>query len=444
MIIMSLEDDVNDDQNISGSGKFELISPKKKVSDETLPTRRSGHCTTSDESDLYLFGGFCPRDERNGVMENRVFAELWKFNFATEKWTQIESTDTPNTCASSCITIQNKQLFVYGGTSYPFGHIMSNTIRTLKIWRRPVGSSHCKRKKFSTSLAGLDAAGESKTSSNEASTFPATAAASCWYPIDTIPYYSSSYSGNSMPPRAYGQSMFFHEDNIYVFGGAVGYYSEPISDLHRLNLQTMEWKKLITSGNIPDGRYKQEIVVDETRFYVFGGGQLNYAHSLDKIFAYDFNRNHWEVLSTRPDVRTGQYPKSRCSFGLVHKDQHVFICGGRHYSDSIEHESLSDFWHFNLNKLQWTEISVQLPGPIYFQSTVASPTGYMYMYGGVISYGLRTSKLYKIRLPFLVPKLSELSWERVCQIFRKKKNFTRNDLVSVGVPWNFIDRLSVL
>ncbi|KAL3848243.1 hypothetical protein ACJMK2_019112 [Sinanodonta woodiana] len=445
--MMSENNNLNNDENISGSVNFELICSKNEVLDVTLPTGRSGHCTTSDESDLYLFGGFCPRDERNGVTKNQVFTELWKFNFATEKWTQIESNDIPDTCASSCINIKNKQLFVYGGTSYPFGHIMSNTIKTLNIWHRPIGSNSYNRTQSCTSKSGFGAVGESKTktSSVEASKCPATAVTSCWYPIDTNPYsYSCSDSGDMMPARAYGQSMFFHKDSIYIFGGAIGYYSEPISDLHRLNRQTMEWEKLIPSGHIPDGRYKQEIAIDDKRFYVFGGGRLHYAHGLDKVFAYDFSRNHWEVLCTQPDTKSGQFPKSRCSFGLVQKDQHVFICGGRHYTDSLDHESLSDFWHFNLIKLQWTEISVQLPDPIYFQSTVASPTGYMYMYGGVISNGLRTSKLYKVRLPFLLPKLSELSWERICQIFRKTSNFTCEDLISIGVPWNYIDRLGVL
>jgi hypothetical protein len=194
----------------------------------------------SDESDIYVFGGYSPMDERNGVRQSRVLPELWKFNFASQKWTNVKSENIPTTCASASIAVHNKQVFVFGGTGYPFGQIMSNTIKTLRI-KQP---------------ANLQAAGEDCSEKTKIKL--------CWQLLETN---AMSYSGGGevedvTPPPAYGQSLIFHKDAIFAFGGAVGYYSEAVADLHKLSFSTMSWEKLRPTGKIPNGRYKQEVVKD--------------------------------------------------------------------------------------------------------------------------------------------------------------------------------------
>jgi len=176
---------------------------------------------------------------------------------------------------------------------------------------------------------------------------------------------------------------------------------------------------------------------------VLGGGRLFHAERLDKIYAYNFAQNHWYMLHTHPD-RVHGFPVARCSFGCAQEGNSVYISGGRHYSADVEHRSLSDVWHLRLDTLQWTKLQMRLPDPLYFHSAVISPSGHMYVFGGVHKDGFRAPYLYKIRLPQAMPKLAELCWEKVCGCARVQKILTSEHLTTMGVPWNFIDRLHSL
>ena len=228
--------------------RFRHIYPKFNPYDRTRPKGRSGHCMVADESDIYVFGGYSPKDERNGMSQSNVLPELWKYNFASERWTFVDADNVPSTCASACLAIHRKQVFVFGGTCYPFGQTMSNTIKTIRLDSR---------------TAKLSAAGEaSKNSDSEGKKLS-------WYLLETNPVSYTSLDGSDvMPPRAYGQSLMFHKDAIYVFGGAIGYYSEAVSELHKLSIESMAWERLSPTGMIPSGRYKQEVVKDSDR-YIF-------------------------------------------------------------------------------------------------------------------------------------------------------------------------------
>ena len=219
------------------------VNPRFDPNDRKRPVGRSGHCMTSDESDFFLYGGYSPADSRNGIDQNRVLPELWRFNFASEEWVKLETDDTPSTCASASIKMRNKQLFIFGGTGYPFGHIMSNTIKKLNL-RHP---------------KNLEAAGE------KCKTFCCTQ--NVWQLIETNPmsYSAGGEEEDNTPYPAYGQSLIFHKDYIYVFGGAVGYYSEAVASLHCLNTDTLIWENLRPTGKQPSGRYKQEIAVDSEK-----------------------------------------------------------------------------------------------------------------------------------------------------------------------------------
>lgn len=217
---------------------FQLVEPKQSDQSIEFPIQRSGHCMVSDDAHLYIFGGY---NKVHSEGTNSPFGdlgpactvvELWKYNYSTGKWKEIDAIGTPDTCASSCLHIHDQQLYVYGGTGYPFGHMMSNTIKVCDL-----------RKKH----------GESGQRYS-------------WNLVETNPnIYDCTDKGDQMPLRGYGQSMIFHEDGIYIFAGAIGLHEEPVSDLHKLNLYTMTWEELSPTGNKPGGRYKQEIAKDRDR-----------------------------------------------------------------------------------------------------------------------------------------------------------------------------------
>ena len=177
------------------------------------------------------------------------------------------------------------------------------------------------------------------------------------------------------------------------------------------------------------------------RFYVLGGGRLNNAEGLDKIHIYHFAQNHWTVQAAIADPIHG-YPKARCSFGCAQENKNVYISGGRHYTPEIDHESLSDIWHLHLDTLRWTKLDITLPDPLYFHGSVASPSGHMYIFGGVHKDGFRSPYLYEARLPLSVPKLAESCWDKVTRILNKNKAMKHDILVSLGIPWSFLERVN--
>ncbi|KAK7461177.1 hypothetical protein BaRGS_00024044 [Batillaria attramentaria] len=395
----------------TGRSEFELIYPREgaRVLLDLQPTGRSGHSMVSDESNLYILGGYNPLGRvLNQQGRPTVLEELWKFNFATRQWSKIEAAGCPNTCASSSMVMRGTSIYVFGGTSYPFGHIISNTLKVCDIAHvKPDGSG------------------------------------AFWDVMETNPnVFNNQDTGDNLPPRAYGQSIIFHGDYVYTFGGAIGFYNEAVADMHRLNLRTLIWEVLVPSGEVPKGRYKQEIVKDAHSFYIFGGGRLRKAQPVDIIYGYSYARNAWTKYTTHPDPQFGT-PKPRSSFGLVQVYRDVYICGGQHYGPDVrETDILDDIWHFSLNTFTWRKLSTRLPKPVYFHRVAISPSMHMYLYGGVHLDGRRSHKVYRYRLPFQVPKLMELCWD---VLSRSWKNLHREDPKELrlvhGIPADFCDRL---
>ena len=207
-------------------GRFVKILPKCHSNSVILePIGRSGHAAVADDGNLYVYGGYNPHEgpiilhgdpNLPYFHARQVMAELWVFNFATCKWKKIETPDIPQASASSCMKLSRSTLYVYGGTQYPFGHIMSNQL----------------------SLCSINDGFK-------------------WQTISCI-----SDEKTQAPPEAYGQSLFIYKNEIFTFGGAVSFYTDPISDLHHLDVETKSWQRIETSGEIPCGRYKQEIAIE--------------------------------------------------------------------------------------------------------------------------------------------------------------------------------------
>lgn len=206
-------------------GLFERVTPtfsQLSVGTEFHdPVPRSGHACASDEYNLYVYGGYNPQGgpfQTGGARQ--VLAQLWVFNFARRIWSRVESQNNPQTAASCCMKLKNKKLFVYGGTSFPFGNVMSHDLNIYDLRNDSISDGS-------------------------------------WYqfPIDE--------STSEFPPHAYGQSLVFHNDSMYVFGGAISLFAEPVDCLHSLNLVSAAWTEFLPVGNQPRGRYKQEIVYDQ-------------------------------------------------------------------------------------------------------------------------------------------------------------------------------------
>ncbi|XP_054746274.1 kelch domain-containing protein 10 homolog [Anastrepha obliqua] len=258
------------------------------------------------------------------------------------------------------------------------------------------------------------------------------------------------------PIPQYGPGIVLHEHYLYTVGGTTGYdYS---CDVHRLNLRTRVWECVyICRPDIredPEGRYRHEVVYDGQYIYVLGGGTSNLVYDLQRIPAFNLITNRWEYFVTLPD-RTSQtnlkierqnsgYPNPRKCFSCVQHTKsngevEAFITGGLQ-ADQVY---FSDIWRLNFTTKQWTLIkTASLPKALYFHAAAHSQNGCMYIFGG-IEYDekriRRCNDLYKMWMT--IPLLSEICWEAVLHYRPNLKLNGHSQLLKMGIPLRFAQRL---
>lgn len=204
----------------------------------------------------------------------------------------------------------------------------------------------------------------------------------------------------------------------------------------------------------PQGRYRHEIVTDDTNIYVLGGGNAETAYSLEHIPVFSLELQQWTVLQSKPDpsLPPPGYPTSRKCHSCVQYETddgiEVVIAGG-FYRDF---EFFDDIWKLNLKTLQWTLFkTATLPYPLYFHDAATSGNGLMHIFGGVAVKGLdnvnnqnyeceRTNEVYSMWTT--IPKLSEISWQAVLHYNPSLPSYSLNQLLEMGISMKFASRIS--
>lgn len=228
--------------------------------------------------------------------------------------------------------------------------------------------------------------------------------------------------------------------------------------IRRLHLVTKVWECIsICREDIredPKGRYRHEIVTDDSYIYVLGGGNAETAYSLENIPVFSFELQQWTVLHSKPDpsLPPPGYPKSRKCHSCVQYETddgiEVVIAGG-FYQDL---EFFNDIWKLNLNTLQWTFFkTASLPYPLYFHDAATSGNGLMHIFGGVEVKGLdddpnnevyeseRTNEVYSMWTT--IPKLSEISWQAVLHYHPRLPSYSLDQLLEMGISMKFASRI---
>ncbi|ESO88776.1 hypothetical protein LOTGIDRAFT_125466, partial [Lottia gigantea] len=354
------------------------------------PDERSGHRIVVTDANLYSIGGYNPNfwDEHNDeTTYYPLFRELWKFNFATRLWTQLETQSTmPYELASHTVVLDRCNMLMFGGTAIPFGESNSNDLNVCNL----------------------------STASWKLYT--------CY---------------GDLPTKKYGHAMSMQDDLVFVVGGTSGYRYN--MDVHQLNLKTLKWTQL--SGKEyksahPESRYRHEIVYRDRELYLIGGGTAIEQYSLDKIPVFHTVNLKWKELKTKPDPIKG-FPAPRKCHSCMKLNNEIYICGGL-----LDRKIADDIWKLNLVTIQWTKLSAFLPQPVYFHAASVTSLGCMYIFGGVSKIDVeRTNGLYKIWLK--IPPLTEMCWQLLCDTI-DMKYINSEKLLDMGVPSLFVDRLSTL
>lgn len=108
---------------------------------------------------------------------------------------------------------------------------------------------------------------------------------------------------------------------VYVFRGGNG--REYLNDLHALHVDTYQWRKVETTGEIPQQRanHSSALLEETGELFVFGG--WNGRERLNDIHILDTETSTW----TRPDVG-GVLPHPRAGMTLTALRGRLFLFGG--------------------------------------------------------------------------------------------------------------------
>ncbi|XP_033106572.1 kelch domain-containing protein 10-like [Anneissia japonica] len=390
---------------------FELKTfPEKKGGKKPCP--RSGHRCVADKKGLYVFGGYNPNlDTLKRHYDDcdfealdiiiPLFNELWEFNFASCCWRKMKTSGPmPTEVASMAMLLVGSTIVVYGGTGFPFGFTSSNKIYTLNL-RSLKWKKHVTEEEYS-------------------------------------------------PIRTYGSAICVNKENLYVYGGTTGW--SYTSNVDCYNMDSLSWSSVYDSSidwppgyiqphdyvQSPKPRYRHEMVSDREHLYILGGGRATVAFELETIYILNLQSKSWERRQSIKDKKHG-YPGRRRCFGCCQLSDNVYISGGLN-----ELMMFDDIWRLSLTDLQWTKFNAKLLFPTYFHAAAVTPSGCMFIHGGVktLTGDKRSLKLSKIWL--VVPNLLELCWEKILYYIPSICRIPESQLMQLGLPQHIISRLKFI
>ena len=187
--------------------------------------------------------------------------------------------------------------------------------------------------------------------------------------IDTLEWERIVTTG-AKPKERYAHVQWHSEEELIVFGG---YNGSLLNETLRLNMKTMHWTIPALTGNPPSPRYNCAYSQRGDEGFLFGGVGDGSTHYND-IYAFNFTTNVWRNIQT-----TGTLPcvRSAASMNVVREDD-IVICGGAERG----FKTLADCWVLNVENKEWKEIKEHKFDGQYFH-TSCSINEHLYIYGGL-------------------------------------------------------------
>ncbi|XP_019186196.1 PREDICTED: acyl-CoA-binding domain-containing protein 5-like [Ipomoea nil] len=175
------------------------------------------------------------------------------------------------------------------------------------------------------------------------------------------------------PSERWGHSACYCNGLVYIFGGCRG--GLHFSDVLVLNLETMGWNILVTTGQGPGPRDSHGAVVVGHKMIVFGG--TNGCKKVNDLHVLDLRTLEW----TQPECQgIPPLPRESHTATLV-GDSRVVVFGG---SGQGEANYLNDLHVLDLKTMRWTSPEVRgsyMPAPRDSHSAVALENK-LFVYGG--------------------------------------------------------------
>ncbi|KAK8573586.1 hypothetical protein V6N13_009676 [Hibiscus sabdariffa] len=170
--------------------------------------------------------------------------------------------------------------------------------------------------------------------------------------LNTMVWRTLETTGQGPGPRD-SHSVVLVRGKMMVFGGTNG--SKKVNDLHILDLTSKEWIQAECYGTVPSPRESHTAtLIGEDKVVIFGGSGEGRANYLNDLHVLDLRTMRW----TSPQVR-GHIPVPRDSHSAVAIGNKLIVyggdCGDRYHGDV-------DI--FNMDTSTWSRLAVQgsLPG----------------------------------------------------------------------------------
>ena len=324
------------------------------------PKERSGHCLVSNANYLYLFGGY----NEPGI----VYRDLWRYDTTIGLWEQMPDVENqaPECTVSSSMIIAQHNIFVFGGTSFPFSRENSNTLSLYDLQ---------KRRWFNVSHMASPSFQEGKRAMKYPVGHTKTKGCGCQKIYD------------NPPTEKYGHNMVFSPDGrrkIHIFFGTVG--TSFLAEQHSFDLKHFRWveHKFCAQhcGRKTNGRYKGQTVIDDEndRVFLMGGSNTDTYFGFKHLDVYDTKQEQWQIVETKsnefiqkPDDSTMNnnnnnnnnnkemvFPCPRKAHSCVKHGDTVYLSGGIFTvfkQDGTKVDQIyNDVWQLDLKTNTWTKI----------------------------------------------------------------------------------------
>jgi len=143
-----------------------------------------------------------------------------------------------------------------------------------------------------------------------------------------------------------------NDQALYVWGGgAQGSEAVSCTDTFSLDLVTLKWNKLTTSGTPPSPRHGHVLCCTDEMLYVHGG--MSGEDFYNDMYSLDLSSGTWskiELNSPHPSPRAAH-------IATLHKGK-VYMFGGL-----SKEGALDDLWVFDCKIREWSEVKVAPPSP---------------------------------------------------------------------------------
>lgn len=153
-----------------------------------------------------------------------------------------------------------------------------------------------------------------------------------------------------VPYKRYGHTAVAYKNCVYMWGGR---NDEALcSNLYRFDVKTLQWEHITTKGVKPEARDGHSASIIGNKMYIFGGYIEGLRRYSQDLYCLNLDTMVWKYVNT-----TGKTPEYRDFHSSVIIDNKLYIFGGRSDVSAPRYTGLnlydSTMYILNLDTKKW-------------------------------------------------------------------------------------------